>query len=112
MHEFGIVSRIFDKIRATRKTKRVVVRLGALKSVDPETFKEMFSSIAQGTPLENMEVKIEIVPLIVKCPNCGFKGEIRDIPHLHTVFLSWPCPKCGAEAEILSGNEEEIVELE
>ncbi|MCD6414484.1 MAG: hydrogenase maturation nickel metallochaperone HypA [Candidatus Diapherotrites archaeon] len=112
MHEFGIVSKIFDEIQATGKTKRAVVRLGALKSVDPAVFKEMFASIARGTPLEDMKVEIETVPLIIKCPKCGFKGEIQDIPHLHTVFLSWPCPKCGAEADILSGNEQEIVEVE
>lgn len=112
MHEFGIVREIFDEIEKSGKTKKAIVKMGALKSVDPEIFREMFSSLVQDSALAEMEVKIITVPLVVKCPECGFEGEIKDIPHLHTPFVTWPCPKCGSEARILSGNEQEIVELE
>lgn len=107
MHEFGIVRHIFEEIQSTGKTRKAVVHIGALKSVKPEIFHQMFGQLAEGTELQDMEIKVITVPLVIEC-ECGFHGEIRDVPHLHSVFVTWPCPECGKDAEIISGNEEEI----
>ncbi len=112
MHEFGIVKEIFDQIEASGRTKRAVIKLGALNGVDPKIFGEMFSSLAQDTTLAGMKVEVITVPLTVKCSKCGFEGKVKDVPHLHTPFVTWPCPRCGEDADIRSGNEQEIVELE
>lgn len=112
MHEFGIVRDIHGEIEKSGKKKKAVVRIGALKSVDPGVFEEMFLSLTQDTALEGMDVQVITVPLVINCPSCGFQGEINDVPHLHAPFVTWPCPKCGNDANIITGNEQEIVCLE
>ncbi|MCD4740126.1 hydrogenase maturation nickel metallochaperone HypA [archaeon] len=112
MHEFGLVKEVHDRIVKSGKKDKAKVVIGALKSVDPDTFEEMFFSLAQDTDLANMKINIELVPLVIKCSKCGFEGKIKDVPHLHSAFISWPCPKCGSDSEILSGNELEVKELE
>lgn len=112
MHEFGVVSEMFERVRKTGKKRKVVIVLGALKGVEPGTFKEMWRELAEGTPLELMEVELRVNPLEVRCHECGFEGRIVDVPHMHSVFTSWPCPQCGGQAEIVTGNEQEIEYLE
>jgi Zn finger protein HypA/HybF involved in hydrogenase expression len=113
MHEVGLVRRIHEQILKSGKTRKATVVLGALKSVDEKSFKTIFSELAERDSLKEMQIKVKVIPLKVKCSNCGFQGIVEDVPHLHvSTFEDWPCPKCGEPAKILSGTEERVEDLE
>jgi Zn finger protein HypA/HybF involved in hydrogenase expression len=107
MHEFAAVQYVITEARKIQPTpKKILVRLGKMRG-GSKGFEEMFREHSRGTPLENIGLEIESIPVEVKCP-CGFSGTMRVIEHVH--FLR--CPVCGKIADVLKGNELTVESLE
>ncbi len=113
MHELSIVASLFEileekaKEQKAKKVTSVKVKVGALSGVVPEFLKTAFDVYKKDTIADEAELKIEEVPLKVKCQQCGAEIIKDDF-----VFL---CEKCASrELKTLAGTELllEKIELE
>ncbi len=120
MHEYSLAFSLFEALRArlagdppAGKVKLVHVRQGELLSLSHEALKEAWRIITEGTELSGSELSIELVPVRVRCPRCGFEGNARYIGegdrHFRIPVLS--CPECGARVEVVEGRDLAIVAL-
>jgi len=104
MHELSIVASLFEileekaKEQKAKKVTSVKVKVGALSGVVPEFLKTAFDVYKKDTIADEAELKIEEVPLKVKCQQCGTEIIKDDF-----VFL---CEKCASrELKTLAGTE-------
>ncbi len=90
-----------------RRVDRVVLRVGVLSGVEPDSLRFAFDLVARGTPAEGATLEIESVPAAVYCPACRaeFAGEPGNF-----IFT---CPRCGELCgDIRRGRELELSRLE
>ncbi|MBU5636666.1 hydrogenase maturation nickel metallochaperone HypA [Geomonas sp. Red69] len=108
MHEMSItqsVVEICEGHAAGRKVVEVVLEIGELSGVVPESVEFCFEACSKGTLLEGAKLTIEEVPGRGSCPACH--GEFP----LQSLFS--PCPGCGAFGlSVVSGEELRVKELE
>jgi hydrogenase nickel incorporation protein HypA/HybF len=113
MHELSIVASLFEileekaKEQKAKKVTSVKVKVGALSGVVSEFLKTAFDVYKKDTVADGAELKIEEVPLKVKCQQCGAEIIKNDF-----VFI---CEKCDSrELKTLAGTELllEKIELE
>lgn len=104
MHELSIVASLFEileekaKEQKAKKVTSVTVKVGALSGVVPEFLKTAFDVYKKDTIADEAELKIEEVPLKIKCQKCGAEIIKDDF-----VFL---CEKCASrELKTLAGTE-------
>lgn len=77
MHELGLldamlrtVEDVMQEEKLTR-VEKIVLEVGAISGVVPVFLEESYPIVVQGTPFENTQMEIEIVPGRVRCNNCG-----------------------------------------
>lgn len=110
MHELTIAENIKKTIEEVLKDKKAVVtrinlRVGKLRAVVPEALIFCFKFIAEGSSMENAELKIQEIPVKGICKKCD-----RDFVIDEPLFI---CPFCGSNhVELLSGRELEIESIE
>jgi len=108
MHEMSItqsVVEICEGHAGGRRVTDVVLEIGELSGVVPDSIEFCFEACTKGTLLEGARLKIEIVPAVGLCPACA-----RQLP---ITSLFDPCPNCGAFGlGIVSGEELRVKELE
>ena len=111
MHELSLVAELFlileDKARAekAKKITSVSLRIGRLSGIVPELLKTAFDSYKKGTLASKARLRVEVVPLRVRCRACG-----KESPAVEPLFA---CPTCAAEdLEILEGREMILEKLE
>ncbi len=101
MHEQSAVEAIIKTLEE-KTLKKARIKLGMMRG-EKSRILDIFKTQVEGTPLEQIDIEIEQVPVTSKCA-CGFEGTI-DIPgHVHFIR----CPRCGKIIEPLTGNELEI----
>ncbi len=111
MHEVSVVQGVLKiledetkKHGVTRVTK-VHVRIGELANVVPDAFSFAFETVKEGTVAEGALLNLEIVPAKGRCEGCDIEFDIDS-------FMFF-CPQCGGvAAEIISGKELEVAEIE
>ena len=66
-----------------------------------------------GKEFKSTKFKFHIVPITVKCNNCGFSGGAKSIDtHLPDPKLAIACPRCGLhDLSITTGQELEIEDV-
>jgi hydrogenase nickel incorporation protein HypA/HybF len=99
MHELAIAQEIADvcgeRCGGARVT-RVVMRVGRLTAVLPDSLRFCFELATRGTPLEGASLEIVEEPARMRCRSCGVESE------LERHYL--PC-RCGSyEREWLAGT--------
>ncbi len=111
MHEMSIAQSLLDVIKDEMQRhnasvlKSVLVHIGQLSAIVPESLSFCFEIMTSGTELEGAKLNMEIIPLTGKCRECGESFEIKD--------YAFECPLCnGTDIETLSGQELSIVEME
>jgi hydrogenase nickel incorporation protein HypA/HybF len=108
MHEMSItqsVVEICEGHAAGRKVIEVILEIGELSGVVPDSIEFCFEACTKGTLLEGARLKLEVVPGVGKCPSCQSEHAIT------TLFA--PCPACGAFGlSIVTGEELRVKELE
>jgi hydrogenase nickel incorporation protein HypA/HybF len=83
----------------------VNVSFGQLVQIVPDIFKFAFSEAVRGTIAANAAVAIEILPVKLKCSDCGSESELAG-----NLFA---CQKCSStDLEILQGREVFIKTIE
>ncbi|MGH9094611.1 MAG: hydrogenase maturation nickel metallochaperone HypA [Acidimicrobiales bacterium] len=108
MHELSLAQAIADTVQqhaAGQPVERVVVRIGHLRQVVPDSLQFSWQLITAGTEVDGCSLEIEHVPASVVCRACGT-----------TSTLTSPvvaCEPCGSfDVELLTGEEFLIASLD
>ena len=112
MHEMGIAEELvkiaMDAIPEDMTDPKVAIlnlRIGKLASVVEHSLTFCIEIITKDTPLENVRLVIESVPVKIHCKVCQKEWEV-DTP-------MFKCPDCAdGEVEMISGREIEITSME
>ena len=107
MHEMGIALEVIDAVStraAGSRISRVVLEVGALTAVLPDSLRFCFDVACEGTPLEGAKLEIVQKPARARCLACQAEME-----------LSRPFGRCacgGTDLDFLTGDELRIFEME
>ena len=113
MHELSICRSILDSVlieldergqQDAHVTKARIV-VGGMHQVIPDFMKTAYSFLIEGTPAEGSILEIKILPVRLKCGECGWEG---DVPG--PIFRCTACGGC--EVEFLHGKELLLESLE
>jgi hydrogenase nickel incorporation protein HypA/HybF len=113
VHELSLIASVFEVLEekarehgATRVT-RVVLSVGVLAGAVPDLLESAFDVYKKGTLAADARLEISVVPVKVRCPDCG--GEtVRE-------EADFSCAACGSRrVEIVAGRElfVQTIELE
>jgi len=108
VHEGGLAHGLLDQALAragAKRLTRLVVRVGALSGVAPESLEMHLEASMAEHDLEGITVGVHAVPGKVKC-TCGRDFEVAK--------LTDPCPACGKleGRTILGGRECDLESVE
>jgi hydrogenase nickel incorporation protein HypA/HybF len=116
MHELQVIDQILGislkhiKGHDVNRITVIHLRIGALSDLEEEWMQHYFDYLSEGTLAENAELRIETVPIVFECENCGGSFQAS-----RTELAIVECPQCeGEEAghKIISGREYEVLNLE
>jgi hydrogenase nickel incorporation protein HypA/HybF len=114
MHELPITESILKivlKHAETNNVRRVVaihLQIGKLSELEDEWIQRYFDYLSKGTVAQGAELKIERMPIRVKCDVCSnsYETEMAKLGDL-------VCPACGEKGcTLLSGREYYIKDME
>lgn len=110
MHEMSIAVSIVDIAGAEAEKAKVnafseiVLEIGALSGIEIDALELAMKSACKGTVLNDAAVKINHIPAIARCKQCGIEFPVD---HVFSV-----CPGCGQfDLEILQGKELKVKSL-
>jgi hydrogenase nickel incorporation protein HypA/HybF len=113
MHELSLVASVFEILEeqarahgATRVTA-VVLKVGVMSGAVPDLLESAFETYKKGTLAETARLEIVVVPVKLRCPDCGGSTVHED--------ADFSCAACGSRrVEIIEGRElvVERIELE
>ena len=110
MHELSIISAVVKTVENIMQKENltqvdtIVLQVGELSGVVPHYVEECYPAAVYQTCMEQTKLKMEVIPGIVRCQDCGaeFSG----------YQFNLKCPKCGSEhLDALSGREFIIKEI-
>ncbi|MDR1730463.1 MAG: hydrogenase maturation nickel metallochaperone HypA [Synergistaceae bacterium] len=111
MHELSMAEAVNNTIKELcersgwSRVRRVVLKVGRLRQVDPELLAFAFGVVVRGTPSEGAELSVMELPTVFRCNACG-----RKITSEGTAFI---CMNCGStDVDLLSGMELTIESME
>ncbi|MBQ3457342.1 MAG: hydrogenase maturation nickel metallochaperone HypA [Synergistaceae bacterium] len=111
MYEFTLTNSVNDAVQRLcrqtgwRKIRRIMVKIGGMRKVNPELMAFIFAAVSKDTPAEGALLSVMLLPVTVKCHSCG-KVSARE----ESDFV---CPLCGSKnVQILSGLELNIEAIE
>lgn len=104
MHEASIVSGLMALLcdqaakHGVERVRRVTVRVGKLRSVEPRALAACFEVFAEDTIAQGAELVIDQVPIRGHCYDCGEDFEISG--------FQFRCIRCnGGQITVTSGQE-------
>lgn len=105
MHELPItesIVRIAEEEANKYNVKRINeirIKVGELSGLVPECIQYYFDIVSLGSRAEGAKLKIDKIPISMKCADCGFSGVIEH-------FNENICPICGSsQMSMVRGNE-------
>jgi hydrogenase nickel incorporation protein HypA/HybF len=108
MHELALARAVLDVAREHadgRPVESVEVRVGALRQVVPDSLAFAFGVLARDTPLEGARLRVEQVPVRIRCAGCAGQAELDGFP--------LACPACGSrDVRVIAGEEFVVQSLE
>jgi hydrogenase nickel incorporation protein HypA/HybF len=104
VHELSLIASVFDILEekarehgASRVTA-VVLRVGRMSGVVPDLLESAFDIYKKGTLAEGARLELAIVPVRLRCPDCGGATVRED--------TDFSCAACGSRrVEIVEGRE-------
>ena len=108
MHELSLAGAVVAIARDHARGRRVAavdVRIGRLRQVVPEALEFAFELVAAGTEVEGAELRVEHVPVRVRCARCEIESEAPEFP--------LACAGCGSvDVDVVAGDELLVESLE
>ena len=105
MHELVLCQGILEAVErraAGRRVTRVRVRVGAQHRVVEPALDQAFALVSEGTVAAGAAVDLVVVPVRVRCPDCGNQAESTD--------ALAACSACGGLDLETTGGDELILE--
>jgi len=111
VHELSLVASVFEVLEekarehgAARVTK-VVLDVGIMSGAVPDLIESAFEAYKRGTLAAGARLEIVVVPVKVRCPDCGGEAVRED--------ADFSCAGCGSRrVEIVEGRELVIEKIE
>lgn len=104
MHELPITQNMLDLVlekaeeAGAREVKRINLVIGEMTGVVKECVQFYFNFLGKGTIAEEAELSFAMVPIKVRCRDCGKPFELKESDST--------CPYCqGNNMEIVAGEE-------
>jgi hydrogenase nickel incorporation protein HypA/HybF len=111
VHELGIATSILESVQSAARRSpgvritKVGVRIGGLAGVDVDALQFGFECIVKDTEWEPLQLEVESIPRVQRCPKCGHEFRMADYDP--------QCPQCGEFAtQCISGEELDIAYME
>lgn len=111
MHEMSIAQSLLDLVleegqkHKLRRVSTVIVQVGALAALVPDSLQFCWELLTRHTMAAGSSLKIETVPVVVRCFGCGELFEVEN--HI------FQCPGCEQPAlDLVSGRELSLMSLE
>ena len=108
MHELSLSRAVINTVikhDGDRQVHVVILRVGCLRQVVPDTLGIYFEYVARGTICEGARLEQEIVEASLRCGHCDRSWEIES--------PAFRCPSCGgSDVAVVSGNEFEVETIE
>lgn len=120
MHEYSLAQALLEGLLTHLKehpvdgrVRKVHVRKGELLVLSEEALAEAWRILTAGTGVAGAELRIEKVPVRVRCPTCGYAGPVRYASEegWHFAVPLLACPQCGGRADVVEGRDLAIVGL-
>ena len=113
MHEFSMITQIVKNILLeaerynAKKVAEVNLVIGKLTFLGIEQVRFSYNLIVENTIMEGSKLCIEETRGVVKCPSCGYEGDImyEDDPVYHLPTPTLRCPKCEGVVKVIGGRE-------
>jgi hydrogenase nickel incorporation protein HypA/HybF len=111
MHELAICQSLMDQVesiareREAQSVTSIVIGMGPLAGVEVQLLKNAYPIASAGTVAEDAELVIEMLPIKVRCSQCG--SETDALPNKLT------CKQCGDwRTTLISGDEMMLMSVE
>lgn len=111
MHELAICQSLMDQVeniafeRNAQGVTSIVLAMGPLSGVEAQLLKNAYPIASAGTVAEHAELIIEILPVRVKCTQCGSESDV--LPN------KLVCKQCGDwRTTLISGDELMLMRVE
>jgi hydrogenase nickel incorporation protein HypA/HybF len=110
VHELAIADRLLDRALAAAEAAGATrvdalhLELGTATHLVPEQVRFCIRAVAEGTPAEDADVRIEEVPARGEC-DCGWAGELRSLADTVAGAPDRRCPDCGERVSVTAGRE-------
>ncbi len=120
MHEYSLSQALLDGLTehlqahpVEGRVRAIHVRKGELLVLSEEALAEAWRILTEGTAVAGSELRIEKVPVKVRCPECGYAGPVEYATEegWHFVVPILACPRCEGKAEVIAGRDLAIVGL-
>lgn len=112
MHEVGIMASAMDAVleqaRAHGATRvhRIVLRIGALAGVEPESLRFAFDAVTRETIAAEATLEVDAVPARAYCAACADEFAVEG-------GFVVSCPRCGClSGDLRRGRELELSRIE
>ncbi len=111
MHELSICQALIQQVeniaheRDAQSVSLIVIGVGPLSGVEAQLLKNAYSIASAGTLAEQAELTVNVLPLKVKCNQCGCESEAT--PN------KLSCRHCGHwQTQLISGDELMLLSVE
>ena len=120
MHEYSLAHALLESLTehlrqhpVEGQVRAVHVRKGELLILSEEALDEAWRILAEGTEVAGSELRVDKIPVKVRCPACGYEGPVQYVSEegWHFVVPLLSCPRCEARAEVIEGRDLAIVGL-
>jgi hydrogenase nickel incorporation protein HypA/HybF len=113
VHEGSITAQIVETVlseatqRKATRVNEVYLEIGALSFLNPEQVRFWYEILTRDTLLDGSKLVIQHRKGTVKCPKCGYNGELTymDDAKFHVPVPTLQCPQCEGLVEIVSGKD-------
>lgn len=114
MHELQVTQLMLNVVLEHAKKHRVQkvlgvhLEIGRLKEFEQEWIQQYFDYLSKGTPAEGAKLKIEWIPIRLRCEGCShsFEVDIKQLKDIH-------CPECtGTACSVISGRDYRVKQIE
>ena len=98
----GILKIAFDVMNQNHcsKISAIGLRLGEMSGVELEALRMAFDVLTRNSPAEHAELKIERIPIIAECNQCGKSFRVER--------FNFFCSECGGVLILKSGRELQV----
>ncbi|MBC7169550.1 hydrogenase maturation nickel metallochaperone HypA [Candidatus Bipolaricaulota bacterium] len=120
MHEYSLAHALLDGLTdhlrhhpVEGRVRAVHIRKGELLILSEEALAEAWRILTEGTEVAGSELRIENVPVRVRCPGCGYEGPVKYMTEegWHFAVPVLACPRCAGRADVIEGRDLAIVGL-